>query len=266
MFDNYNRHITYLRVSVTDRCNLRCVYCMPSEGVKLMSHNDILSFDEIVDVCKTGIELGINNIRLTGGEPLVRKRIVNLVAEIAKLHGLKDLSMTTNGILLSEFAQQLKDAGLMRVNISLDTLDPEEYTRITRGDKITDVIKGIVAAQKAGLNPVKINAVVFDKEDDSMRIALKDFAQKMGVELRFISQMNLENGDFSVVEGGTGGDCSVCNRLRLTANGLIKPCLFSDSEFSVRELGAREAMLQAVKFKPEKGISCMHGGFYNIGG
>jgi cyclic pyranopterin phosphate synthase len=99
-----------------------------------------------------------------------------------------------------------------------------------------------------------------------MRIGLKDFAQKMGVEVRFISQMNLESGDFSVVEGGTGGDCSVCNRLRLTANGYIKPCLFSDNEFSVRELGPEQAMLQAVKFKPEKGVSCLHGGFYNIGG
>lgn len=266
MLDRFNRKITYLRVSVTDRCNLRCVYCMPEEGIKLIDHKDILSFDEIVDVCKTGIDLGINKIRITGGEPLVRKGIVNLIESIAKLDGLEDLGMTTNGILLDQFAKPLKDAGLMRVNVSLDTLDPDEFTRITRGGKITDVIKGIVAAQKAGLEPVKINSVVFDKSDDSMKVALKDFANKMGIQVRFISQMNLETGDFSVVEGGTGGDCKICNRLRLTANGFIKPCLFSDDEYNVRQLGAREAMLKAVEFKPEKGVSCKHGDFYNIGG
>lgn len=266
MLDRFNREITYLRISVTDRCNLRCVYCMPEEGVKLISHSEILSFDEIVEVCKTGVELGITKIRITGGEPLVRKGIVNLVESIAKIPGIEDLSMTTNGILLDQFAQNLKSAGLMRVNVSLDTVDPDEYTRITRGGKITDVIKGIVAAQKAGLEPVKINSVIFDQEDDSMKEALKYFADKMGLQIRFISQMNLEYGNFSVVDGGTGGDCKICNRLRLTANGFVKPCLFSDKEYSVRELGAREAMLRAVEFKPEKGVSCLNGNFYNIGG
>jgi GTP 3',8-cyclase len=266
MLDRFNRKITYLRVSVTDRCNLRCVYCMPEDGIPLKNHKDILSFDEIVEVCKAGIDSGINKIRITGGEPLVRKGIVNLTESIAKLPGLEDLSMTTNGILLDQFAQKLKDAGLMRVNISLDTLDPDEYRRITRGGEITDVIKGIVAAQKAGLEPIKINSVIFDKDSDSMKEGLKDFAKKMGLQVRFISRMDLETGDFSVVEGGTGGDCRICNRLRLTANGYIKPCLFSDSEFSVRESGAREAIMKAVEFKPEKGISCMHGNFYNIGG
>lgn len=266
MLDRFNRKITYLRISVTDRCNLRCIYCMPEEGVKLIPHDEILSFEEIVEVCKTAVDLGVNKIRLTGGEPLVRKGIVDLVGSIAKIEGVKDLNMTTNGILLEQYAQQLKNAGLMRVNISLDTLDPDEYTRITRGGDIKAVIKGIVATQKAGLEPIKLNAVVFDKDDDSMKLALKDFAKKMDVQIRFISQMNLETGSFSIVDGGTGGDCAICNRIRLTANGFIKPCLFSDDEYSVRELGAKEAILKAVQFKPEKGVTCTHRNFYNIGG
>lgn len=266
MLDRFNRNITYLRVSVTDRCNLRCIYCMPEKGIKLLSHDEILSFEEIVDVCKSAVDLGVNKIRLTGGEPLVRKGIVDLISSISKIEGVDDLNMTTNGILLGQFAQQLKDAGLMRINISLDTLDPDEYKRITRGGDIQDVIKGIVAAQKAGLEPVKINAVIFDKNDNSMKIALKDFASKMGLQIRFISQMNLETGEFTVVEGGTGGDCAICNRIRLTANGFIKPCLFSDDEYSVREMGVKEALLKAVMYKPAKGVSCSHRNFYNIGG
>jgi len=239
---------------------------MPEEGIKHIPHSQILRFEEIVDVCRTAVDLGVNKIRITGGEPLVRKGIVDLVSAIAKIKGVDDLNMTTNGILLGQFAQQLKDAGLMRVNISLDTLDPDEYKRITRGGDIKDVIKGIVAAQKAALEPIKLNAVVFDKNDDSMKVALKHFASKMGLQIRFISQMNLETGDFSIVEGGTGGDCAICNRIRLTANGFIKPCLFSDDEYSVREMGAKEAILKAVMFKPEKGVSCTHRNFYNIGG
>lgn len=266
MLDNFNRKINYLRISVTDRCNLRCKYCMPAEGIKQISHNEILRYDEIIDVCKIAVKFGVNKIRITGGEPLVRKGIENLIADIAKIPGVKDLSMTTNGILLEKYAQQLKDAGLMRVNISLDTLDPKEYKEITRGGSFDQVIKGIEIAKKVGLTPVKINAVILDKTNTQRKIDLQEFGKRMGVQVRFISQMDLETGAFSVVEGGSGGDCSVCNRLRLTANGFIKPCLFSDDEYSIREFGIEGAILEAVRLKPEKGISCLNGNFYNIGG
>lgn len=266
MFDKFKRKISYLRISVTDRCNLRCVYCMPAEGIRLVSHDDILRYDEILEVCRIGAELGINKIRITGGEPLIRKGITDLIEGIAKIPGIEDIGMTTNGILLEEYAQKLRDAGLMRVNISLDTLDPEEFLEITRGGDIKKVFRGIEAAKNAGLIPVKINSVVFDNNDTVKKEALRKFAEREGLMIRFISQMNLETGEFSVVEGGTGGNCAICNRLRLTANGYIKSCLFSDAEFNVRELGAREAMLRAIEYKPEKGTNCFHRSFYNTGG
>jgi cyclic pyranopterin phosphate synthase len=239
---------------------------MPAEGIKLINHEDILSFDEIIEVCKTATSLGVSKIRITGGEPLVRKGILDLVKSISQIEGVKDLSMTTNGILLTKFASDLKQAGLNRVNISLDTLDPDEYKRVTRGGEITQVIQGIVAAKKADLLPVKLNAVIYDRENTEMKEALKQFAKDLGVQIRFISQMHLETGEFSVVEGGIGGDCSICNRIRLTANGYIKPCLFSDDQYSVRELGPKNAILKAVQFKPKEGIVCSKGDFYNIGG
>lgn len=266
MLDRFNRHINYLRVSVTDRCNFRCVYCMPPEGVTMLRHEDILSYDEIVEVCKIATELGVNKIRITGGEPLVRKGIVHLVSEIAKIEGITDLGMTTNGFYLDQFARPLKEAGLMRVNVSLDTLDAEEFSRITRGADLSQVLKGIEAAQKAGLTPVKINTVLFDQKDDQKKQKMLQFAGEHGLEVRFIRQMNLASGEFSVVEGGTGGNCAICNRIRLTANGFIKACLFSDEEYNVRTLGPRKAVTEAVAFKPEKGTTCSHREFYNIGG
>lgn len=155
MFDRFNRKINYLRISVTDRCNLRCVYCMPEEGVVLLDHKEILSFDEIVDVAKTAVRKGVDKIRVTGGEPLVRNGIIDLVKMIGEIDGIKDFSMTTNGILLSKYADDLANAGLHRVNISLDTLDPEKFKQITRGGDIQKVFDGIEAAKKAGLNPIK---------------------------------------------------------------------------------------------------------------
>jgi len=239
---------------------------MPAEGVPMLRHEDILSYQEIEEVCRVAAELGVTKIRLTGGEPLVRKGVVQLVEAIAKIPGITDFGMTTNGIYLEQHAVALKEAGLMRVNVSLDTLDPEEYRTLTRGGDIEAVFRGIKAAQNAGLNPVKLNAVVFDPSDTAKKDSLKAFAIKEGLTVRFISQMNLETGHFSIVEGGTGGNCAICNRIRLTANGFIKSCLFSDEEYNVRALGAREAVLQAVAFKPEKGSTCSHRHFYNIGG
>ena len=266
MFDRYNRNINYLRISVTDRCNLRCRYCMPEEGIRLMPHANILTFDEITAVVKAAVKMGINKIRLTGGEPLVRKDLVKLVAMIAAVDGVEDLSMTTNGIYLQEMALPLKQAGLRRVNISLDTLDPEKYHHLTRGGELSDVLKGIDAALEAGLTPVKINCVVFRSSDEEDARAVREFCRKMKLEPRFIRQMDLKAGQFSVVEGGSGGHCSHCNRLRLTANGMVKPCLFDDQEFPVRTLGIEEALVAALHGKPAAGCKNHNGQFYNIGG
>lgn len=266
MYDRFNRHINYLRISVTDRCNLRCHYCMPEEGIHLMNHTDILSFEEITDVVKVAVNEGIDKFRITGGEPLVRKDIVTLISLIAAVSGVNDLSMTTNGILLEELARPLKKAGLQRVNISLDTMNPEKFSEITRGGDINKVLRGIQAAKDAGFKPVKINCVVFksSKEDDAL--AVKEYCRTNNLQVRFIHQMNLESGEFSVVEGGNGGNCLQCNRLRLTANGIVKPCLFDEQEFSVREMGALNALLGALNSKPLNGCSNSKGSFYNIGG
>jgi len=239
---------------------------MPEDGINMLSHKDILSYDEITEVVKTAVDLGIDKVRITGGEPLVRKNIEILIKQIADIDGIKDLGLTTNGILLPQYAEKLKQAGLKRVNISLDTVDPERFAQITRGGDIKQIFEGIKAAQKAGLNPVKINSVVFNKNDQETRNQLKKFAADNNLELRFIQQMNLDSGEFSVVEGGSGGDCSLCNRLRLTANGYIKPCLFDESGWNIREVGIKQAILEAVNHKPKEGSICHNHKFYNIGG
>ena len=266
MLDSYKREINYLRVSVTDRCNLRCTYCMPADGVSLMRHEDILSFEEISDIVKVAVSKGISKVRITGGEPLVRRGIISLIEQIAIIPGILDLSMTTNGILLEEYAGQLAKAGIQRVNISLDTVDPQKYAEITRGGDIQKVVRGIAAAKKAGLSPIKINCVVKNSSKEPDALGVKDFCEKNGLQVRFIQLMDLEKGHFSVVDGGTGGDCSICNRLRLTANGKIKPCLFNDIEFDVRMLGAEKAITEAIKYKPECGNFKKNGHFSNIGG
>ena len=266
MFDSYNRRINYLRISVTDRCNLRCTYCMPAEGIALMQHSDILTFEEIIEVVDAAIALGVDKIRLTGGEPLVRKGIVNLVQMIASRPAIVDLGMTTNGQLLGQFAQPLKEAGLHRINISLDTMNPEKYTRITRGGDIGKVLNGIEASVEAGLSPVKINCVISKSPSEPDALEVAEFGRKLGLQVRFIRQMDLEKGEFYIVDGGSGGDCSTCNRLRLTANGMIKPCLFNDMEYNVLEHGVAEALKLALGNKPSCGTINKHGEFYNIGG
>ncbi|HBS87657.1 MAG: radical SAM protein [Bacteroidetes bacterium GWF2_38_335] len=266
MLDRYNRKINYLRISVTDRCNLRCTYCMPADGVSLLSHNEVLSFEEIIVVVKEAVRLGIDKIRITGGEPLVRKGISSLVKMIAEVQGVRDLAMTTNGILLEKFAEDLADAGLQRVNVSLDTMSPQRFYEITRGGNISDVLKGIEAAKKAGLSPVKINCVVNNTPDEEDARAVAEYCHKNGLDIRYIHMMDLNAGKFSVVEGGDGGNCKTCNRLRLTANGKIMPCLFSDKEIDVRSLGAENAIKKAIEQKPECGSVNNDHHFYNIGG
>jgi cyclic pyranopterin phosphate synthase len=239
---------------------------MPEEGIKLLRHEDILSFDEITDFTEAAVISGITKVRITGGEPLVRKGIVNLVKKIAAIEGIKDLSMTTNGVLLKEFASDLKSAGLHRVNISLDTLDPVKYSFITRGGDVTDVFAGIEAARMAGLLPIKINCVVKESKKEADAISVTDYCRINKLLIRYIRQMDLVSGHFTTVEGGTGGNCSLCNRLRLTATGKLKPCLFSDIEFDIREIGYEEAINKAIDLKPACGTNNLTGEFFNIGG
>lgn len=266
MLDRYNRKINYLRISVTDRCNLRCTYCMPAEGVELMPHDDIMSFEDICKVIEEGVQDGITKVRLTGGEPLVRKGIVDLVSMISKIEGIDDLAMTTNGILLDKYAQDLADAGLHRVNISLDTTSAEKFSEITRGGDIQKVYDGINAAKKAGLTPIKINCVVFKNRDEEDAKLVAQFCKDNDLQIRYIHQMDLQTGEFSIVEGGEGGDCKNCNRLRLTADGEMRPCLFNDKSYQVKDVGVKEAYHKALAEKPRSGSKSLSGKFYGIGG
>ncbi|MCK5077100.1 MAG: radical SAM protein [Calditrichia bacterium] len=266
MLDKFNREINYLRISVTDRCNLRCTYCMPEEGISLINHKDILTFEEIYEVTKEAVNLGVTKVRLTGGEPLVRHGIIDLVAMIGKINGIKDFAMTTNGALLEKYAGQLKEAGLQRVNISLDTIDPERYHNLTRTGNIDDVFRGIEAAKKAGLTPIKINTVIEKSPDEQDARQVAEYVKKNNLQIRYIRKMDLRKGEFWQVVGGEGGNCSTCNRLRLSSSGDLKPCLFSDLGFNIKELGIKEALLQAIGKKPESGHVSTTTTFYGLGG
>lgn len=266
MYDQYNRNIDYLRISVIDKCNLRCFYCMPEDGVPLIQHQDILSYEEITEIVRFVAKKGVKKIRLTGGEPLIRREIITLARMISEIEGIQDFSLTTNGVLLDKYAEQLVDAGLDRVNVSLDTLDADKYRKITRGGNLEDVLRGIQRAGEVGLNPVKINMVLNDLTNEEDKDQLRNYCNKNGYSLRFIHQMNLEKGEFSVVEGGKGGDCNTCNRLRLTANGKLKPCLFSNLEYDVRELGIEQALKLALENKPLAGSKNEYCTFYRMGG
>ena len=266
MIDRFGRVINYLRISVTDRCNLRCKYCMPPAGVVLVRHEDILSFEEIDEVTRQGVSMGVSKVRLTGGEPLVRRGIVTLVDMLAGIEGIHDLAMTTNGTLLADFAEELAAAGLMRVNVSLDAMDADRFAAMTGGGEVGAVLAGIDAAVAAGLTPVKINCVVSASSGERDARDVAAFGRRKGLDVRFIHRMDLAAGSFSVVEGGTGGNCRLCNRLRLTSTGVVRPCLFSDLGFDARELGAREALRRAVAAKPAFGTACSNGSMRGIGG
>lgn len=298
--DSFQRPINYLRISVTDRCNLRCVYCMPAEGVPLMAHADILSYEEIYTVVKAAAEMGINKVRLTGGEPLVRTGLSDLIKLLAGIDAIDDISLTTNGILLAQHAAALKEAGLHRVNVSLDSLKPERFNKITRCGALEDTLKGIEAAMTAGLTPVKINVVAMAGVNDD---ELTDFAAKTlsdGWNVRFIEHMPVNGDDsgvtklFSVSEtrkrieslgklepwkvdvgngpakyfrlpGATGTIgfitpitehfCYRCNRLRLTADGKLRPCLLSEEEIDLKESLRSGASVIELKNLIEKAIA-----------
>ncbi|AFA48207.1 GTP 3',8-cyclase MoaA [Acetobacterium woodii] len=300
MKDHYGRKINYMRISITDLCNLRCVYCMPEEGVKKHPHQKNMSFEEIIDLIKAGVSLGVDKIRLTGGEPLVRHGIVDLVKQIGDIAGIKDLTMTTNGILLTKYAKELKAAGLNRVNISLDTFDAEKFHQITRWGHIEDVLSGIEAAKAVGMKPIKINTVLIKGFNDNEIETFVNYTKDEDVFVRFIELMPLgESSGFAenqylsnnevlkrmpqltpVLDANKTGPaeyyqlpgakgrvglinpiskhfCSECNRIRITTDGKIKPCLHSDYEIDIiahRKKGEsyQQILLQAINEKPEK--------------
>jgi GTP 3',8-cyclase len=265
MLDRFGRKINYLRISVTDRCNQRCYYCMPKDGITLIKHEEVLSYEEILRITTEFVEMGIDKVRLTGGEPLVRRGIVSLVAMLSGIEGIKDLSMTTNGVLLAEYAEDLKKNGLNRINVSLDSINPEIYKQVTNTDKLDDVFKGLRASKNVGFNPIKINCVVKKsrKEKDAQEVT--EFAYKNGFDIRFIRMMNIVKGEFWPVIGGNGGNCKKCNRLRLSSDGRLFPCLFSDVSFSVKKLGAEKALRLALNHKPKSGKAA-NNKFYGLGG
>src|SRR4051812_44055140 len=282
LIDSFGRVHNNLRISVTDRCNIRCVYCMP-EVVTFLPRSSLLSFEEIERFVRVAASLGIDKIRLTGGEPLVRRDLPALVAKLVAIPGIKDVGLTTNGVLLAPMAQALWDAGLRRINVSLDTMDPARFLALTRRTGFEQVIEGIHAARAAGFDPVKINAVAIKgmTEDDVIPLAL--FAREHGLELRFIEYMPLDVADhwergkvllaadiLDILTRGIGPlhpapdqdprapavdydyddgrgrvgliasvsrpFCMSCNRIRLTADGKLRNCLFALEETDIRAL------------------------------
>lgn len=252
MRDSYGRDITYLRISVTDRCNLRCRYCMPEEGIPLLGHNDILSYERITEVAAAAIKIGVRKIRLTGGEPLARKGIVQLVKKLAAIPGVETLAMTTNGTLLSRYAGELADAGLDSVNVSLDTLNPERYEYLTRGGALQDALDGIDAALQVGL-PVKINVVVMEDTSPEDLETLRDFAKSKRLALQTIAHYSLQEEKQDGGEFERPPPCHACNRLRLMANGKLRSCLHSDIDFDIDFNDIEKSLREAILAKPIRG-------------
>ncbi len=302
LIDAHLRRIEYLRVSVTDRCNLRCIYCMPHDR-RPIQFREILSYEEIVRVVRVAADLGITMVRLTGGEPLMRRNIVHLVQELASIEGIKDLSLTTNGVLLNDMAHQLKEAGLKRVNVSLDSLAPERYRQITRGGDLERVLQGINTALELGLSPVKLNVVVVKGLNDDEVVEFARLSQDKDIHIRFIEFMPGRHNDWDYqrvvpmnqiketlekvfdiqpIEINTPGParhwrikgargvlgfispitehfCNECNRLRLTSDGRLRPCLFSQEEIDLKDIlrtggsdeDLRNLLIKAIMHKPQ---------------
>lgn len=266
MLDSFGRRINYLRLSVTDRCNLRCVYCAPVENFGQRPHHELLSFEEFYEVTRVAVTLGVDKVRITGGEPLAKRDVMVLINMLSRLEGIRDLSLSTNGVLLRRFARRLKRGGLHRVNVSLDTLDPVRYAEVTRGGDVSRVLDGIQSAIEAGLTPVKINCVIQESPDEPDAQSVAEYGRRVGCEVRYIRQMDMEAGHFWPVIGGTSGDCTTCNRLRVSAEGQVRPCLFSDLSYSIRDLGIETALRRAIEGKPCKGGTVSKHDFHCIGG
>lgn len=305
MLDPFGRSIEYLRLSITDRCNLRCRYCMPEEGVPPLAHGDILSYEELLRVAQGCVALGIRKIRVTGGEPLVRRGVVEFVTQLATLPGRPEISLTTNGLLLAEMAAPLKAAGLQRVNVSLDTLRSERFRTLTRRDGLERVLAGLAAAEVAGLAPVKINIIPLKGVNDDELLDFARLARDHSWEVRFIEFMPISSdleydstfrvpmaeverqlrslgeleplprresagparlfrfpggrGSLGLIPSVSGHFCPECNRLRVTADGRVRGCLFGNQEFDLKPIlrggdpaALAETLRSAVCAKPER--------------
>lgn len=301
LIDSYGRKINYLRLSITDRCNMRCSYCMPAKGVPLLRHGEILSYEELERIARAAVELGIEKIRVTGGEPLVRKGVIRFLARLAAIPGLKQLVLTTNGLFLAQMADDLRAAGVQRLNISLDSLRPEIFTRITRGPGLERVLEGIAAADRAGF-PLKINMVVMRGINDAEVVEVASLARNHPYTIRFIEYMpaikeaNWQSllvpgeeilarigerfalapvqrkalagpaREYRLADGGgtigvitpiSGHFCGDCNRIRVTATGVAKGCLFAEEGVDLKpfvrgsdDAGLHEALRRLVTGKP----------------
>lgn len=310
--DRFNRRIDYLRIAITDRCNLRCFYCMPQKGIAQYAHSEILTYEEIFRIVQTAAGIGFNKIRLTGGEPLVRRNVCDLVHRLAGISEIQDLALTTNGVHLVQMADELFSAGLKRINISLDTLNPFKFYRITRSDKFKTVWKGISDTESVGFSPVKINVVVMRGVNDDEIGAFARLSLDKPYNIRFIEFMPIglvncwrpdrfmpvseikakieamaplepvqktrldgpaERYRFPSAKGEIGfigaisrHFCRSCNRLRLTPDGALRPCLMSDEEIDVKtplrkgcSVQDLEALFyQAVELKPLRPPMALH--------
>jgi len=238
---------------------------MPAQGATLLPRDDILSFEEIVAFIKIAVKKGIDKVRLTGGEPLVKRDIISLVAMISKIEGIHDFAMTTNGSFLVKYAQPLKDAGLHRINVSLDTLNESDFKQVTRGGDLDAVLKGIIHAKKVGLDPIKLNCIIKESPDEASAISVAAFAKKHDCDIRYIREMSMHQGTFWKVLNGDGGHCETCNRLRLSSDGRLYPCLFNNKSYSIKDLGYENAIDMAINEKPESGQKNTNQ-FYKLGG
>jgi GTP 3',8-cyclase len=265
MLDRFDRAITYLRISVTDKCNLRCTYCMPPEGVPARRHGDFLSLEQMAEAARAAVGLGVVKIRLTGGEPLVKRGIVDLVRMIAGIEGLEHLAMTTNGTLLADKARALKEAGLDSINVSLDTLDPERYRLLTRGGSIGEAQEGIQAAIAAGF-PVKVNMVVLPDTRPQEIALMREHCARAGARLQLINHYELAREKGEQYAFDRPPSCGACNRIRLMADGMLKPCLHSDVEVPLDFTRLAESLREAILAKPRRGGACTNRAMTQIGG
>ena len=294
MIDRLGRNITYLRISVTDKCNLRCRYCMPEDGVCKKTHAEMLTEDEIITAVEAAAALGITKIRITGGEPLVKKNILSICRRTAAVPGIREVCLTTNGVLLPQLAKDLKEAGVKRLNLSLDTLQADKYAYITRIGKLENFRAGLDAAFEAGFEKIKINAVLIGGFNDDEIVDMANLTREYPLDMRFIELMPMyDSGDFGMsaylpyskvleklpdarpvpqdggvaklyrLPGAKGNIgligpvsahfCGECNRLRLTSDGKLKPCLHAPDEYNVKGLdfdGMKAVMENAIWNKP----------------